>query len=220
MAKCNSCSAPLPANANKCVYCGTRNDVDLNSKYDYSIIRKVSDRLCPHCHKPLQVIDLDIKGLFQIERCADCFGLFFDPGKIENLLENTVSNVFDSNWRHLDAINEDRYQTDEKVKYIKCPVCQTFMNRVNFRYRSGVVIDRCTQHGIWLDSGEITHLMEWKKAGGQLMHDQQKAFEDRQGKNSSETIHGYNHLLTDAVDNNLETRMFDTVLSVIARIFR
>jgi Zn-finger nucleic acid-binding protein len=40
------------------------------------------------------------------------------------------------------------------------------MSRVNFGYRSGVVIDRCTNHGIWLDSGEITHLMEWKKAGG------------------------------------------------------
>ncbi len=220
MAKCNSCSAPLRANTNTCVYCGTRNDVDLNSKYDYSIIRKVSGRLCPHCHKPLQVIDLDLNGSFQIERCKECFGLFFDPGKIETLLECAVSNVSDSNWRHLDAINSDRYQVDEKVKYIKCPVCQAFMSRVNFGYRSGVVIDRCTPHGIWLDSGEITHLMEWKKAGGQLMQDQQTAFENRQEKNNPGTVHDYNHLLTGAVDNGLEPRMLNLVLSVIARFFR
>lgn len=41
-------------------------------------------------------------------------------------------------------------------------------------YRSGVVVDRCRVHGIWLNSGEITHLMEWKKAGGQILNDQQK----------------------------------------------
>ena len=46
------------------------------------------------------------------------------------------------------------------------------MNRVNFGHRSGVVVDRCKAHGIWLDNGEITHLMEWKKAGGQLLQAQ------------------------------------------------
>ena len=219
MAKCNSCSAPLPANANKCVYCGTRNDVDLSSKYDYSIIREESDRLCPHCNKSLQVIDLNLNGSFLIERCADCFGLFFDPGKIETLLESSVSNVFDSNWQQLDAINKDRYQGNEKVKYIKCPACQAFMSRVNFGYRSGVIIDRCINHGIWLDSGEITHLMEWKKAGGQLLQDQQIEIE-KPKKNNSGTVRDHNHTQLDYFDNNLETKLFDTILSVIAGIFR
>lgn len=220
MAKCNSCSAPLPANDNKCVYCGTRNDVDLNSKYDYSIIRKESDRLCPHCEKSLQIIDLNLNGSFLIERCADCFGLFFDPGKIEILLESAVSNVFDSNWRHLDTINQDRYQGNKKIKYIKCPACHAFMSRVNFGYRSGVVIDRCTNHGIWLDSGEITHLMEWKKAGGQLLHDREKESETPKRKNNAGTGRDYNHTQPDYFDNDPETELFDTVLSVIARIFR
>ena len=219
MAKCNSCSAPLPANDNKCVYCSTRNDVDLNSKYDYSIVRKDSDRLCPHCDISLQVIDLNLNGSFLIERCADCFGLFFDPGKIETLLESSVSNVFDGNWRHLDAINKDRFQGNQKVKYIKCPVCHAFMSRINFGYRSGVVIDRCTAHGIWLDSGEITHLLEWKKAGGQLLQDRQNEIKGLK-KHNSGTVRGYNHTQTDYFDNNFETDLFDSVLSLIAGIFR
>ncbi len=41
------------------------------------------------------------------------------------------------------------------------------MNRVNFAYRSGVVVDKCRDHGLWLKSGELIHLLEWKKAGGQ-----------------------------------------------------
>jgi Zn-finger nucleic acid-binding protein len=168
----------------------------------------------------LQVIDLDLNGSFLIERCVDCFGFFFDPGKIESLLETLVSNVFDSNWQHLDAINQDYYQGDKKVKYIKCLACHAFKSRVNFGYRSGVVIDRCTNHGIWLYSGEITHLMEWKKAGGQSLHDRQIATETMKRKNNSGTMSGYRRAQTDYFDNNLETEAFDKILSVISRIFR
>jgi len=220
MAKCNSCSAPLPANINKCVYCGTRNDVDLHSKFDYSIIHKESDRLCPYCEKPLQIIDLNLNGSFQVERCADCFGLFFDPGKVETLIENSVSNVFNSNWQQLDMINNDRFQGNKNEKYIKCPACQAFMSRVNFGYRSGVVIDRCTSHGIWLDSGELTHLMEWKKAGGQLLHEREKESESSKRKSNTGIVRDYNSKQTDYFDNNVESALIDTVFSVIASIFK
>lgn len=169
MAKCNSCSAQLPANSNRCNYCGIRNDVDLTGRQAYSLVRQSSGRACPHCAKPLQTVELHLNGILQIDRCSDCFGLFFDPGKIEVLLEDAVSEVFEVNVRQLDNINKDRFQANKLVKYIKCPVCATFMDRRVFGYRSGVIIDQCRSHGIWLDSGEVTHLLEWKKAGGQLL---------------------------------------------------
>jgi hypothetical protein len=43
------------------------------------------------------------------------------------------------------------------------------MNRVSFGPTSGVVIDQCKAHGVWLGNGELIHLMEWKRAGGQLL---------------------------------------------------
>jgi len=171
MASCKHCSAPLKANINRCQYCGVRNDVDLESKYEFTIKAPYSDRICPHCEVALQTIDLKVDGHLYIERCSECFGLFFDPGEIDILLNSAVSNAETVNLKHIRAINQDRYQA-KKVKYIKCPVCQMMMSRVNFGYRSGVVIDQCRQHGIWLDNGEITHLMEWKKAGGQLLAQQ------------------------------------------------
>lgn len=169
MARCSSCSAPLPANSNRCRYCGIRNDVDLHGKHAYSLHAQQSDRLCPACGDPLQTIDLKLNGTFLIERCAQCFGLFFDPGEIEILLDSSVSNVFAVNTQWLRNINKERYQ-NKQVKYVKCPVCRVLMNRVNFGHRSGVIIDQCKKHGVWLESGEITHLMEWKKAGGQIIH--------------------------------------------------
>jgi Zn-finger nucleic acid-binding protein len=172
MAVCKSCSAPLAANTNICQYCGVRNDVDLHSKHDFSVETQQSNRICPVCHIPLQTIDLKINGHLYIERCQTCFGLFFDPGEIDVLLESSVSGVFSVNANLIDTINRERYPVNNKVKYVKCPVCQVLMNRVNFAYRSGVVVDQCAAHGIWLDNGEIIHLMEWKKAGGQLWEQQ------------------------------------------------
>jgi Zn-finger nucleic acid-binding protein len=172
MARCSCCSAPLAANTNKCLYCGTRNDVDLRDNHHYSIVRAQTNYLCPHCEKALQTIDLGLNGAFLIERCANCFGLFFAHGKIEALLEHSVASVFDINLQQLDHINQDRYLSDKADSYIKCPACQLFMSKNVYGYRSGVIVDRCKNHGVWLDSGEITHLMEWKKAGGQLLHEQ------------------------------------------------
>jgi len=168
MATCTHCSAPLPANSNRCTYCNTRNDVDLVGRQAYSLTGQ-SNRNCPHCKTPLQTIELHLDSKVEIDRCNDCFGLFFDSGKIELLLEHTVSDVYDINIKQLDNINSERYQADKQIKYIKCPTCQNFMLRRVFGYRSGVIIDQCKNHGIWLDSGEITHLLEWKKAGGQLL---------------------------------------------------
>ncbi len=35
--------------------------------------------------------------------------------------------------------------------------------------RSGVVVDSCREHGLWLDSGELRQLMEWSRAGGEKL---------------------------------------------------
>ena len=172
MAKCKSCSAPLPANINRCVYCNVRNDIDLHGRHSYTIKTKHFNRICPNCDKVLQTIDLNAKIPIQIERCKTCFGLFFDPGEVEELLESSVSNVFDPNFKLIQNINKDRYPNNKKIKYVKCPVCRVLMNRVNYAYRSGVVIDQCIKHGVWVNSGGIAHLLEWKKAGGELLHAQ------------------------------------------------
>lgn len=172
MARCTSCSAPLLANTNRCLYCNSRSDVDLHAKHPYRVEKSVTHRICPNCEKPLQTIRLKMAEPLYIERCHACFGLFFDKGEIEMVLQNSVSNVFDINRQHIDNINKDRYPKQQKIRYVKCPECRRHMNRVNFGNRSGVVVDQCIVHGIWLDSGELTHLLEWKKAGGQLLHQQ------------------------------------------------
>jgi Zn-finger nucleic acid-binding protein len=42
------------------------------------------------------------------------------------------------------------------------------MQRMNYKAISGVIVDRCLRHGVWLDGGELRQIFEWKKAGGEV----------------------------------------------------
>ena len=176
MPNCSNCAAPIPLNAVSCDYCGSRNDVDLKGVHYYTTHESDRERLCPVCTVHLRTIDLGIDGKFFIERCEECLGLFFDPSELEALLANSVKNVFEINRGRLALFQLTEQKNRRVATYVKCPVCSTMMNRINFGTRSGVVIDHCKEHGVWLDAGELRQLCEWMKAGGKLL-DEERAEE-------------------------------------------
>ena len=218
MRRCRACSAPLNANSNICQYCGVRNDIDLHGKIDFSVQEDISNRVCPHCMIPLQTIKLYTDGSLQIERCQKCYGLFFDPGEIETVLNNSVSDANTIHQNLLTTINRERSQHWQKVRYLKCPVCQQFMRRLNYGHRSGVVIDQCKAHGIWLDNGEISHLMEWKKAGGQRLHEKKQAQIKRQGSRPKSN-QAYDETSEDFIHTD-DDNLLETVARLIFRLLR
>lgn len=174
MANCDNCSAPLPPNSIICQYCGSRNDTDLKGIHRFTVTVPDTERTCPRCSISLQTIDLKIEGTFLIERCERCLGLFFDVGELEALIKASVTHVYQVDRHKITDLNETLRNNDYPPNYIKCPVCGTLMSRVNFGARSGVIIDKCPDHGIWLDGGELRHLLEWVKAGGELLSKQRE----------------------------------------------
>jgi Zn-finger nucleic acid-binding protein len=172
MANCINCGAAIAAKSIVCKYCNTRQDVDLKGIHQYTVEKPEAERTCPRCNKPMQTIDLKIGDKFLIERCSDCLGMFFDPGELEALLDKSVANVYHIDYSQLETLKIAKRHDDFPVTYIKCPVCQKLMNRINFGSQSGVIIDKCRQDGVWLDGGELRQLMEWTKAGGQIHHQQ------------------------------------------------
>ncbi|MDD2366515.1 MAG: zf-TFIIB domain-containing protein [Desulfuromonadaceae bacterium] len=179
MANCSNCSAPMPYGSNRCDYCGGFTDIDLKGIHYFTTNKTESERICPRCGISLSTIDLTAQEKFYIERCEVCLGLFFDPNELEALLEGTVTNVFSIDRDKLDCIRKIENRDERGAFYIKCPVCAKIMNRVNFGTNSGVIVDRCREHGVWLDGGELRRLFDWMKAGGKLLQQQR---DDEQGK--------------------------------------
>ena len=111
-------------------------------------------------------IDLSGNETFLIERCEQCFGLFFDLGELEDYLLLADPGDPEINHHSLNVLINENYHKDYPVGYIRCPVCKELMNRVNYGKKSGVVVNKCSLHGVWLDSGFLNHLIGWTRAGG------------------------------------------------------
>ncbi len=187
MANCKNCGAALPAHTVECMYCKTRQDVDLHVIHQYTVETPETERICPRCDKPMQTVDIKVGEKFLIERCLECMGLFFDPGELDALIDKSVSNVYYIDYTQLQVLKLSKRSQDYPVTYIKCPVCRKLMNRSNYGTQSGVIVDTCKQHGVWLDGGELRQLMEWTKAGGKL-HAQEKEKEMLKIKEQDEAI--------------------------------
>ncbi len=144
--------------------------------------------------------------------------MFLAQGQIETLLEKSVEPVYKINLQQLDNINHERFSIERNGSYSKCPVCQSFMSRKVFGYRSGVIVDRCPSHGIWLDSGELTHLMEWKKSGGQLLQEQQK-IPEKLRKDELRSVSNQTNNTATYSDIIFESDLLESVLSLIGKLF-
>lgn len=165
MARCTHCSAPLPKGSMVCEYCDVRNDIELKQK-DVGRQNPTSNRFCPNCLAQLESVNVGSLARFVVEKCPKCYGLFFDHHELEKLLEESVEQPQRIDHRKLhELIQSPRHQDD--IVYRRCPVCDAIMQRKNYARRSGIVIDVCYEHGMWLDAGEFKQLQEWIRLGGE-----------------------------------------------------
>lgn len=156
-----------------CPFCGVRQDVNLRQIH-FRDLGADASLPCPHCVTPLDVIEFDSEPKIRIERCTTCFGTFFNPGELEVLLEAQTNPLVWLDPAQLNQISAD-FSDDPTLAYRKCPMCAEWMGRHNFGGHSGVVIDRCGTHGVWLEGSELRRLSEWWRAGGKLIHQQNEA---------------------------------------------
>ena len=140
----------------------------MDSQYDLAENkRRIAQRngqtmFCPKCKKPLVVgYDSDI----EVDFCEDCHGIWVDYINEKQLLriKPEVFSIDDLKrlrklYKPLDLINESGY--------VPCPICQELMNRRNWGSYSGVLVDKCRDHGTWYDKGELEKIREYVALGG------------------------------------------------------
>ncbi len=183
--KCKFCSAPLPKKGPICDYCGQRNPLNLTVLSKVDIEDKNEDYNCPVCDLAFDNINIGKKKRILIQRCNNCDGVFVAEDILEHLIKIEIMLGAEVDHRVLRFVQDNPRQKQELViRYRKCPVCKKMMQRFNYRAVSGVVVDRCLRHGIWLDGGELKQLLEWKKAGG-------KVKKSKKVKNNQSSSNGY-----------------------------
>src|SRR4030042_3627503 len=142
---CQHCGKKFNALFAKCPFCGAKNDVsNLNDK---------KEAICPRCKLPLHHACIRES---EVAICSDCRGMWFDTDVFKYLVSKKDVYKDDSLPRSFDKKPLSR--TDENRMYVPCPKCGTVMNRKNFKRISGIIIDICPKHGVWLDHGELEQI--------------------------------------------------------------
>lgn len=125
---------------------------------------------CPGCAGPMT---LEFEQQVEIHRCAVCSGLWLDPGELESLLAETRAQE-DSTISELRDGMRSAAAPVAEVRYRKCPRCATVMDRYNYGDKSGVILDRCRTHGLFLDPGEFETIQRFIELGGHELAEKSK----------------------------------------------
>lgn len=174
---CPHCFASNPADSSFCVRCarplkGLVTDGEV-----------LPDRLCPRCEKPM--IGKTI-GEFPVISCDSCSGFFLTTETFEMMQKHSTSVCFPVQRSPRVELN-----AEASVRYIRCPVCRTIMNRANFARVSGVIIDSCSKHGIWFDADELEKIMSFVARGG-LQKAREKELEELKAEEKRMKIRNIN----------------------------
>ncbi len=152
-AYCDNCFSMSRAGAIFCSGCG-------KPITDAPEAPSAVDEKCPRCSVPMRRRTL---GSHNPLECPVCCGLFINSSDLGVIIEEQEKR------------NKELPGTDAPVRsspgtrpvaYIRCPVCENMMNRMNYGRFSGVIIDYCREHGYWLDSGELEKIANWVSTGG------------------------------------------------------
>jgi Zn-finger nucleic acid-binding protein len=114
--------------------------------------------VCPRCKSDLAVHEHD--GM-EYDLCPRCGGMWLDRGEFKRATRE--SDVY-----RKEKLDQDYVRTPpaDPVAYIPCVRCGQTMTRKNFGRISGVIIDECVHHGVWLDAGELEKIRLFIVDGG------------------------------------------------------
>lgn len=111
---------------------------------------------CPTCIAHAHLVQL---GPLTIDLCGICGGVWFDKDELSQLpgalgeaeLRETATAVL-AKVRLASAATRT-------AKYLPCPVCKARMPKHNHLQMSGIVIDRCAEHGAWVEQKDVIRLL-------------------------------------------------------------
>jgi len=152
---CPLCYARLLAEARFCMECG--------GEIAPQALRAVAEGVvCPRCKGGLRSRAV---GTAAVVECSSCGGLWLSAADLERICEK--ADVEGLVRQHM---SQERPTVPELSTrgpaYLPCPTCGDLMVRRNFGTRSGVLIDMCRGHGVWLDHRELERVLDFVRGGG------------------------------------------------------
>lgn len=121
---------------------------------------------CPVCEvlmPPRQLVGL------AINECPRCNGLWVPEQHFDALVRRAIEASCGADPERKPGLEPRVTGSNpaaQTLQYRKCPECDAYMQRRNFRKSSGVILDVCHDHGTWLDADELEQIAGFILSGG------------------------------------------------------
>ena len=175
---CSQCKRETVSKRANCFYCGGR--LIFEEKIEQSL-------QCPGCRSFMKKVE---RAGITVDECPSCKGSWYDRSELEQLLRKSKSDLHPTvvedeiqeqptqdspGWPRASkskfqqpvkggAFSRRKTQktpsTPFNSAYRKCPHCSDMMNSNNY-LKSGIIVDVCRKHGIYLDHGEFEDLHQF-----------------------------------------------------------
>lgn len=155
---CPECHARNPDAARFCTACSVAFEPE-QSKLE-------GDELpCPCCGCLMAIRGV---GGIAVGECPECNGLWAPEDRFDRLVARAYDAAKERGPLEVAAKPREKggNPATQRVQYRKCPVCEAFMQRKNYQRASGVILDRCHDHGTWLDADELERITGFLLSGG------------------------------------------------------
>jgi Zn-finger nucleic acid-binding protein len=122
---------------------------------------------CPRCLRPFVTYQV---GVYLVDACVDCGGLFLD-----NATTREVLSSFDRSLvgvaTTLGIGKGETLQKGVNQRNLTCPKCSAGLQTVEVP-AAQVELDVCTEHGTWFDANELPKVARaYKRSRGSLAND-------------------------------------------------
>jgi Zn-finger nucleic acid-binding protein len=207
ISRCGSCGAGVESDAVGCTYCGStivRDPDELSLICPECFARCAEDsRFCIACGVAFRPEPLRIDGHelpcpvcsvlmpprqvsgIGLNECLTCHGLWAPGDSFDLLVGRAIDARQSAGPAELQVLKPrvaGANPAGQSVQYRECPECDGYMQRRNYRKKSGVIIDSCPSHGIWLDADELEQIAGFILSGSVGSPAQPETAEERQRK--------------------------------------
>jgi Zn-finger nucleic acid-binding protein len=121
----------------------------------------MTELLCIHCSSPLNALELEGQS---VVACPTGHGVWLSRSQLDSLTEDNTDDASDEAEQTAWSASADAPDEMSSGRFRPCPVCSKTLRKDNWKYGSGVVVDVCDAHGIWVDKNEIDHIEAWTEA--------------------------------------------------------
>jgi len=110
---------------------------------------------CPRCSLKLQT---EVYEENDVLFCTNCWGHWVSFPAFAAILQNEVYSFSKSDTESVLRKWAGQEGGSDLTSVIRCPDCDQEMRQMNFADDCPVLVDRCDDHGVWLDCAEIKEI--------------------------------------------------------------